>query len=257
MSVDGGDHIPPGWGGVCPPSASAARCGELTVREPRFSPAAALEEPASQAARASWLTRPCPIPCSRPYGSWNFTSLRAAANQQLGGLVSGPGPVLDPATGGCDPLAATNLGEPLDSVQPLLRILPHHQRLVGKPDRGGRGQGVLLADGDLGAGGRVRLLRGGGCRRAVDDCRSPAPGSLDWCSCGTARVTPHGSPGSGSVALSRCAIGRTAGRSTPFGPFRAEAGVGSELAIFKISEWLAGSLAGGAGSAVTFCSEIT
>ena len=216
MSVDGGDHVPLGWGGVCPPSASAAPAVTDSTGTPVFS---------SGCIGGSCLTGSVGFVVDSTvsdsllstYGSWNLTNLRAAANQQLTGLVSGPGPVLDPATGQCDPSAATNLGEPIDSSSRCFGFFPIVSVSSGSRIEGGRGQGVLLADGDLeladgfdfygvvvvtgrltiaGAGARVTglvLLR-----------HSPSD---------TARLT-----GAGSIALSRCAIGRAASRSTPLRP---------------------------------------
>lgn len=216
MSVDGGDHVPPGWGGVCPPSASAAPAVTDSSGTPVFSsgctggtcltgsPGLVVDSTVSDSLLST-------------YGSWNFTRLRAAANQQLGGLVSGPGPVLDPATGGCDPLAATNLGEPLDSSSRCFGFFPIISVSSGSRIEGGRGQGVLLADGDLEladgfdfygvvvVAGRLTIA-GAGTRVTGLVLLRHSPSD-------TARLT-----GVGSVALSRCAIRRAAGRSTHLRP---------------------------------------
>jgi hypothetical protein len=216
MSVDGGDHVPPGWGGVCPPSASAAPAVTDSTGTPVFSngciggscltgsPGFVVDSSVSDSLLST-------------YGSWNLTSLRAAANQQLTGLVTGPGPVLDPATGRCDPSAATNLGEPLDSSSRCFGFFPIIGVSSGSRIEGGRGQGVLLADGDLEladgfdfygvvvVAGRLTIA-GAGTRVTGLVLLRHSPSD-------TARLT-----GVGSVALSRCAIARAAGRSTPLRP---------------------------------------
>jgi hypothetical protein len=216
MSVDGGDHVPPGWGGVCPPSASTAPAVTDSTGPPVFSsgciggscltgsPGFVVDSTVSDSLLST-------------YGRWNFTNLRAAANQQLTGLVSSPGPVVDPATGRCDPSAATNFGEPIDSSSRCFGFFPIVSVSSGSRIEGGRGQGVLLADGDLEladgfdfygvvvVAGRLTIA-GAGTR--VTGLVLLMHGPSD-----TARLT-----GVGSVALSRCAIARAEGRSTPLRP---------------------------------------
>jgi hypothetical protein len=216
MSVDGGDHVPPGWGGVCPAPASAAAGVSDSTGTPVFSsgctggscltgnPGLVVDSTASDSLLST-------------YGSWNFTSLRAVANQRLSGLVSDPAPVFDPATGRCDPSAATNFGEPLDSSSRCFRFFPIISVASGGRIERGRGQGVLLADGDLEladgfdfygvvvVGGRLTIA-GAGTRVTGLVLLRHSPSD-------TARLTAVG-----SIALSRCAIARAAGRSTPFRP---------------------------------------
>jgi len=216
MSVDGGDHVPPGWGGVCPPSAAAAPAVTDSTGTPVFSsgctggscltgsPALVVDSTASDSLLST-------------YGSWNFMRLRAAANQQLSGLVSSPGPVLDAATGRCDPSAATNFGEPLDSSSRCFGFFPIISVASGARIERGRGQGVLLADGDLeladGFDFYGVMVVAGRLTIAGVGTRVTGLVLLRHSPSDTARLT-----GVGSVALSRCAIARAAGRSTPLRP---------------------------------------
>ena len=148
------------------------------------------------------------------FGVWDFTTLRAAARQHLAGVVSAPIPVLDSVTGRCDPSVTTNLGEPLDPSSPCFRFFPIASVGPGSRIERGRGQGLLLADGDLEladgfdfygvviVAGRLTIL-GPGTRVTGLVLLRHSPSD-------TARLT-----GAGAVALSRCAIMRAAGRSVP------------------------------------------
>jgi hypothetical protein len=216
MTVDGGDHIPPGWGGVCPPSAFPVAAVSDSSGAVVFSsgctggscltgsPGLVVDSTASDSLLST-------------YGAWNFTTLRSAATQHFAGLVSSPSPALDPATGRCDPSATVNLGEPLDSSNSCFRFFPIITVAPGSRIEQGRGQGLLLADGDLEladgfdfygvvvVAGRLTIM-GAGTRITGLVLLRHSPSD-------TARLT-----GVGSVALSRCAIARAAGRSTPLRP---------------------------------------
>jgi len=113
--------------------------------------------------------------------------------------------------------ATVNLGKPLDSSSPCFGFFPIIGVSSGSRIEGGRGQGVLLADGDLEladgfdfygvvvVAGRLTIA-GAGTRVTGLVLLRHSPSD-------TARLT-----GVGSVALSRCAIRRAAGRSTPLRP---------------------------------------
>ena len=216
MSVDGGDHVPAPWGTVCPPPGPAAAAVMDSVGPPVFSvgclggtcltgnPALVVDSTASDSLLSS-------------FGAWDFTALRAAAGQQLAGVISAPGPVLDSVTGRCDPAFPANLGEPLDPTSPCFRFFPIASVAPGSRIERGRGQGVLLADGDLEladgfdfygvivVAGRLTMV-GPGTRITGLVLLRHSPSD-------TARLT-----GPGEVALSRCAITRAAGRSVPLRP---------------------------------------
>jgi hypothetical protein len=163
--------------------------------------------------------------------------------------------VLDPATGQCDPFGRDQPRRTARFFQPLLWIpspsSASHREAGSKGavarvccwrmaiwswPTGSTSTGWWLFTGRLtiaGAGPRVTglvLLRHG-----------PSD---------TARLT-----GAGSIALSRCAIGARRVEASPFGPFRAEAGVGSKSGNFQDTEWLPGGLR--MVEHVSVCFEIT
>ncbi|HSE68244.1 MAG TPA: hypothetical protein VLB12_14750 [Gemmatimonadales bacterium] len=214
MNVDGADMVPPGWGPVCPPGGSAVAAMADSTGPPLFS---------SGCVGGSCLTGSPSLMVDSTVsdsllshfgGAWDFTTLRAAASQHLAGLISAPGPALDSVTSRCNPTAPTNLGEPLDSSSPCFPFFPIISVASGSRIERGRGQGVLLADGDLEladgfefygvvvVAGRLTIA-GAGTRVTGLVLLRHSPSD-------TARLT-----GVGSVALSRCAIARAAGRSTP------------------------------------------
>ena len=216
MSVDGGDQVPGPWGGVCPPPGSAAAAVMDSAGPPLFSagcvggscltgnPALVVDSTASDSLLSS-------------FGAWDFTTLRAVASPHLAGVVTAPAPALDSVTGRCDPTATTNLGEPLDPASPCFRYFPITSIAPGSRIERGRGQGLLLADGDLEladgfdfygvviVAGRLTIV-GPGTRITGLVLLRHSPSD-------TARLT-----GAGAVTLSRCAITRAAGRSVPVRP---------------------------------------
>jgi hypothetical protein len=218
MSVDGGDQVPAAWGSVCPPPGSAAAAVMDSAGLPVFSagcvggtcltgnPGLVIDSTVSDSLLSS-------------FGAWDFTTLRAAATQHFAGVVSAPAPALDSITGRCDPMATTNLGEPLDPASPCFRFFPIASIAPGSRIERGRGQGLLLADGDLEladgfdfygvviAAGRLTIV-GPATRITGLVLLRHSPSD-------TARLT-----GAGAVALSRCAITRAAGRSVPLRPLR-------------------------------------
>jgi hypothetical protein len=216
MSVDGGDHVPVPWGTVCPPPGSTVAAVADSTGPPVFSsgcaggscltgsPALEVDSTASDSLLSS-------------FGPWDFTTLRAAASQHLAGLIADPAPALDSVSGRCDPAVPANLGEPLDPSSPCFRFFPIASVTPGSRIERGRGQGVLLADGDLEladgfdfygvivVAGRLTMV-GPGTRITGLVLLRHSPSD-------TARLT-----GPGEVALSRCAITRAAGRSVPLRP---------------------------------------
>jgi hypothetical protein len=213
MIVDGRDLVPTGWGGVCSPPGTAA----VAVMD-----SAALPVYSTGCAGGSCLTgNPALVVDSTvsdsllsSFGTWDFMTLRASASQHLAGVVTAPAPVLDSVTGRCDPMVTANLGEPLDPASPCFRFFPITSVAPGSRIEGGRGQGLLLADGDLEladgfdfygvmvVAGRLTVL-GPGTRITGLVLLRHTPSD-------TARLTS-----TGSVALSRCAISRAAARSVP------------------------------------------
>ncbi|HSE67369.1 MAG TPA: hypothetical protein VLB12_10295 [Gemmatimonadales bacterium] len=216
MSVDGGDHVPPGWSGVCPPSASAAPAVTDSTGTPVFS-SGCIGGSCLTGSRGFVIDSTVSDSLLSSFGAWDYMSLRAAASRHLAGVISAPGPVLDSVTGRCDPTLTTNLGEPLDPSNPCFRFFPIVSVAPGSRIERGRGQGLLLADGDLEladgfdfygvivVAGRLTIV-GSGTRVTGLVLLRHAPSD-------TARLT-----GPGAVALSRCAITRAAGRSTPLRP---------------------------------------
>jgi hypothetical protein len=216
MSVDGGDQVPGPWGAVCPPPGPAVAAVIDSAGPPVFStgcaggscltgnPGLMVDSTVSDSLLSS-------------FGTWDFATLRGAASQHLAGVISAPSPVLDSVTGRCDPRITTNLGEPLDPSSPCFRFFPIASIAPGSRIERGRGQGLLLADGDLEladgfdfygvviVAGRLTIL-GPGTRVTGLVLLRHSPSD-------TARLT-----GAGSMTLSRCAITRAAGRGVPFRP---------------------------------------
>jgi len=216
MSVDGVDQVPAAWGAVCPPPGAAAAAVADSAGPPVFSagcvggscltgnPGLTVDSTVSDSLLSS-------------FGAWDFTTLRTAAIQHLAGVISAPSPALDSVTGRCDRTVTTNLGEPLNPSSPCFAFFPIVSVGPGSRIERGRGQGLLLADGDLEladgfdfygvviVAGRLTIL-GPGTRVTGLILLRHSPSD-------TARLT-----GVGAVALSRCAITRAAGRSVPLRP---------------------------------------
>jgi hypothetical protein len=114
-ALDGADHIPAGWTGICPPTAAGGQ---------------------------DYLVDSVPLAA---LGGLTWGDLLGAAGRPIGGAVL-PGPVLDQG-GQCETLEETNWGSP--SGGPCAGFLPV---VAVEPDSriiGGTGQGVLIAAGAL------------------------------------------------------------------------------------------------------------
>jgi hypothetical protein len=146
-TVDGDDHAPPAWGSACPPpalSAPAVRDSSAQVLATGCTAGQCL------VGTPAWLADSTLSDSAlADYGPWSFAALAAQAGVSLSGTISGVGPVLDPATGQCDRAVPTNWGEPLDSLSPCFGYLPLIRLAPGSRVNGGRGQGILLAEGDV------------------------------------------------------------------------------------------------------------
>jgi hypothetical protein len=171
MAIDGSDLVPPQWGGVCPPAGPADAAVRDSAGAPNLSgpcaggacltgaPPVVLDSTVSDSALAT-------------FGTVTFGSLVSTA-PRLSGPTIVLGPALDPRTGQCDAAVPANMGDPLDSTSACFRYLPIVAVAPGGRLSGGRGQGILLAEGDLDLGdgvefygvvvvrGRLRMLGSG------------------------------------------------------------------------------------------------
>lgn len=197
----GDDSIPPGWAVRCPPPASAMpglRVGTGTSWSGSCpgcsgSPAALIDSTLS----AALLTR---------FGPDDYASLALRAAHTLAGTIPGPQPAVGGSPAACLTADSLNWGEPLAGgpgsacrgFYPIIHV-PGDLRLVG-----GRGQGILLVDGDLDlAGGAmfagIVVVRG---RLTASGSGGTVLGSVL-----ASRVVLAGA-GSLLVQFSSCALGR-------------------------------------------------
>jgi hypothetical protein len=221
-TVDGNDQVPAAWGSACPPPAPSAPAvrdssaqvlgsgpcagGQCLAGSPAWLPDSTLSDSA--------LT---------DYGVWSFSALAAQAGVALSGTVSGVGPVLDSATGQCDPTVPTNWGEPLDSLSPCFGYLPIIRLAPGTRVDGGRGQGILLAEGDVDLDGGLEfygvVVVGGRLSTSAAGARITGGLILRHPAQDTARIG-----GASQVLRSTCSAHR-AGLAVPARPFRSRSWV--------------------------------
>jgi hypothetical protein len=171
-------------------------CGDRQFREARFSPPAAREETCLTGSPG--LVVDSTVSDSFALDLRQLEFLEAArrgepAARRIGERSRGLCSI--PRLAGCDPLAATNLGEPLDSSSPCFGFLPIISVSSGSRIEGGRGQGVLLADGDLELADAFDFYGVVVVAGRLYDCGAGTR-VTGLVPCGTARVTPHGLPGS-------------------------------------------------------------
>ncbi len=156
VQVSGADSIPPGWAPWCPPADTAlpgvSEPGGLVSTLPNCAMASCVGgNPPLQidtALKAPTLTR---------LGDLDFAQLFATADVSVSGTLNGIRPQLSvsPVPGQCDRSDSTNWGEPLVMVppHPCSTYFPIIAAQGGTTIYGGRGQGTLLANGDLDVAG--------------------------------------------------------------------------------------------------------
>lgn len=216
ITVDGNDRIPAGWSAECPPSATSSPA----VRDSTASP---IYLPACSGGSCLFGTPPMIVDSAisdsslSHFGPWNYPALRASATRRFSGLVSGWAPSVDPMTGRCDATNGTNLGEPLDSASDCFQFFPIAVAAPGTRLENSRGQGILLADGDLELGDGVDFY---GVVIVTGRLSMPGLGSrvtgvviLRHAASDTAQLL-----GSSSVLRSTCAVRRAADRAAPWRP---------------------------------------
>jgi hypothetical protein len=181
----------------------------------RFSPPAARAEAVSRAARLV-VDSTASDSLLSTYGSLEFHDLRAAASQHWPAWSAAPGPVLDPRNWPCDPRPRPTSAN--RSTPPAAALdSSHRQHRASGAGSNGVGARVCCWRMEIWSWPTDSTSTGWSCGRAADDCgagtRVTGLVLLRHILSDTARLT-----GAGSVALSRCAITRAAGRSVPFRP---------------------------------------
>ena len=145
-SLDGSDSVPPGWGGRCPSLAAglpALRLGTGTNWSGTCSGCAG----SPPVLLDSTLT----TSVLDQFGPDDYASLAARAVHVVGGMVTGVGPVVAGAPAVCLVADSLNWGEPL-AAGPAVACRGFFPIIHATGDlqlNGGRGQGVLLVDGNL------------------------------------------------------------------------------------------------------------
>ena len=151
--VTGVDSVPPGWGAFCPPSGSVrpgirSRSGAISSTSTCQGGPCVLGNPpllVDSGLTANNLAS---------FGSVSFTQLFAEANVRVSGIQPGISPALD-TLGRCDFKISSNWGEPSagTSTGACFGYFPVVAAAGGTRISGGRGQGILLVDGDLDVSG--------------------------------------------------------------------------------------------------------
>ena len=204
-SVEGGDLPPSGLLGTCPISGASVAAMADSLGQATFGsgcPSGNCLHGSPPALTDSSLSRQA----LEQFGPWPWSALVSAADLHLGGVLSGQRPVIDSTTGTCDRAAGDNWGEPDDPSSPCFGYLPIVALAPGSRVAAGRGQGVLVAEGDLEIGdgfefvgpivvlGRLRVSGTGVRLRGAIRLLHP---STD-----TAVIA------AGSIGFSRCALTR-------------------------------------------------
>lgn len=205
-NVDGNDLPPPVLLGTCPTSGTAIAAVADSLGEAAFGSAC----PSGSCLHGSpSLLGDSSLSRTRleQFGSWPLSTLLASADLHLGGTLSGMSPTINPMTHACDSSGGSNWGEPDDSSSPCSGYLPIIALAPGSRVEAGRGQGVLIGEGDLEIGdgfefvgpvvvlGRLRISGTGvrlwGALRLLhptSDTASITAGSIGFSRCALARV---------------------------------------------------------------------
>jgi uncharacterized protein (UPF0333 family) len=161
--VDGTDHLPTGWGGVCPlasPAVAGIRTNTNDIQTNGSNcngnpPACVSGSPPVQVdttVNGSTFTQ---------FGATSFDDLAAAATWTVSGTVTNIGPTLTSGTPQtCQTSNSLNWGEPYGGVGSVTQCFDYFPILYAPNNlhiSGGRGQGILLVRGDLDLSGGVEF----------------------------------------------------------------------------------------------------
>ncbi|MEO8115525.1 MAG: hypothetical protein ABI655_14150 [Phenylobacterium sp.] len=147
--VDGDDHIPAGWSGVCnAPAASAT--GVLAGLTAPVQPACS-SGPCIHGAPPVAVDSTVTTGSLNRFGTVAFGDLVAMADHHVSGTLSGPGPAT--SAGVCTQSDSLNWGDPLTMAAPCGGYFPVVIAAPATRILGGTGQGLLVATGALELGG--------------------------------------------------------------------------------------------------------
>lgn len=161
--VDGTDHLPTGWGGVCPlasPAVAGIRTNTTSIHTNGSNcngnpPACVSGSPpvrVDTTVTQSTFTQ---------FGATSFDDLAAAATWTVSGTVTGIGPTLTATLPlRCATSNGTNWGEPYGGVGSVTQCFDYFPIMYAPGNlriSGGRGQGILLVRGDLDLSGGVEF----------------------------------------------------------------------------------------------------
>ncbi|MGE5091369.1 MAG: hypothetical protein ACM3OH_04285 [Bacillota bacterium] len=161
--VDGNDHLPTGWGGVCPlasPAVAGIRTNTTDIHTNGSNcngnpPACVTGSPPVQ------LDTTVTPSTFTQFGATSFDDLAAAATWTVSGTLSNIGPTLTTGTPQvCQTSNMLNWGEPYGGVGSVLQCFDYFPIIYAPSNlriSGGRGQGILLVRGDLDLSGGVEF----------------------------------------------------------------------------------------------------
>jgi hypothetical protein len=152
--LDGHDHLPPGWGPLCPPLSAAVAPIQSDSGDVKADSGSAPPVVVNDTLGAATFQN---------FGSATFDQLAAVAGLQVGGTLGSLAPSL--RAGGpprsCNASDRVNWGEPrtgAGSIAPCFGYFPLIYAPADLALTGGRGQGTLLVRGDLDLSGGVELF---------------------------------------------------------------------------------------------------
>jgi hypothetical protein len=202
--VNGRDSVPTAWGGVCPgpgPAAPGIRdsSGAVVITPPCTLATCVSGTPQVQtdpAVTSSDFTQ---------FGSVTFAELAAIADKTISGTVGGLAPTTDPGPV-CRTSDPGNWGEPLDPSSVCGNYFPVIYAPGDVTLTGGRGQGVLLVEGDLTVSGPVEFYGPVVVQGAVHASAGDIIGALMVANNGASSTQIDGTA---TVTFSRCVLNRS------------------------------------------------
>lgn len=198
--VDGGDHVPSGWTGWCPPPGPA---GIAVSAAPGAAVSASCSAgPCIVGAPAIGLDSALSTVALSRLGGVSLADLMLAADHRVSGTISGPRPMV--TSGACVLSDSLNWGDPSAVTSPCGGFFPVIVADPGTRIVTGQGQGLLLAIGPLELAGDAAftgvILAAGpiivrdqarvtGLVLAQDSLQVTGAGVVERSRCVTARVT--------------------------------------------------------------------
>jgi len=154
--ISGVDHIPTGWGGVCPaagPAQAGIRDSSGNITTSGACSGASCVTGTPQLATDPTLT----TAAFTVFGDVTFAQLAAMANvTTTGGTWNGLGPAV--SGGVCNTAVTTNWGDPTNIAGACANYFPIIYSSGDIRLTGGQGQGILLVNGDLDMSGGVQFF---------------------------------------------------------------------------------------------------